>query len=271
MGSITYPSNAISSWTDQVTFCFFSFSNMSQDSWLHEELDFYWGRMATSAGTTFPGWRAMSRQGWHGVVETPGMSSSHEWECCSWGKPQHPSNVFKCRACPEVYQVTVRTLCWQLLESFCDCNGMFSGASLALLFLHFLTGCSQQVSLDFLKAEYVLSVAALHSLGQASCDTFHLSYIIFIQILTANCMRMYFLTANKSFHLLLFNKRHIPQGMRNKNFYQWLSYVCYLVPAPRDQDDQVVTNQRQGSPRYPWVRLRGWKLFPCSLHGAWTL
>lgn len=116
------------------------------------------------------------------------------------------------------------------LQSLCDRNGMFPEASPALPFLHFLNGCSQQVSLDFLKAEHILSPVALYSLGQASCDNFHLSYIIFIQILTANCMGMHFLTVINVLPCCSLTRRHISQGMRNRNFYQWLSYVCYLLP-----------------------------------------
>lgn len=66
----------------------------------------------------------------------------------------------------------------------------------------------QQVSLDFLNAENILSAIA----GQTSRDHFHLSCIIFIEILTANCMGMHFLTVNKRFPSLLFNvKDHLTE------------------------------------------------------------
>lgn len=83
---------------------------------------------------------------------------------------------------------------------------MFPGATTGLPFLPFLTGCSQQISLYFLKAEHILSAVALHALGQASYNIFQLSYIILNQIQTAACMEVYSLPINKS--------------MRNRNFYQ---------------------------------------------------
>lgn len=83
---------------------------------------------------------------------------------------------------------------------------MFPGATTALPFLPFLTGCSEQISLYFLKVEHFLSAVALHTLGQVSCNTFQLSYIFFTQIQTVACMEVYSLTINKS--------------MRNRNFYQ---------------------------------------------------
>lgn len=67
----------------------------------------------------------------------------------------------------------------------------------------YTSSAAQQVSLEFLNSEHILSAIA----GQTSRDHFHLSCIIFIQILTANCMGMHFLTVYKHFPSLLFNKK----------------------------------------------------------------
>lgn len=91
-------------WRDQVAVCCFSVSNTSQGSWLYEDfgtqlvrkhgylcrtnLPRMVGCIQATAASTRWGHQA--------------LSLSHEWECCSWGKPQHPSNVPKCRAWSEV-------------------------------------------------------------------------------------------------------------------------------------------------------------------------
>lgn len=50
-----------------------------------------------------------------------------------------------------------------LLQFSPDYSGMFPGPSPAVPLLHFFSGCSQEVSLNSLKAEHILSAAALYS------------------------------------------------------------------------------------------------------------
>lgn len=158
-------------------------------------------------------------------------------------------------------QGTVRTLSWQPLQSSHDCNGMFPGASPALPFLHFLAGCSQQVSSDFLKTEHI------YSLGQASCDNFHLSYLSFIQIMTANCMGMHFLAVNKCFPLLLFNMKAHLTGHEKLEFLSMTVIHMLLASTTVGRGWLSCHKSETRQPQVPLGEAGNSSLAVCMEHG----
>lgn len=118
------------------------------------------------------------------------------------------------------------------------------------------------MSLDFLKAKHILSAVALHSLGEASHDNIQFSYTIFIQILTANCMGMHFLTVNKCFALLLSNmKTHLTRQEKQEFLSMTVIYTLLASTAV----EPGLLNCPKAETRQPQVPLGEAESGNCSL------